>query len=194
MIVRRNFILALASIALTSVACLAPGPARAEDKPPPLAGEPAPDFKLADLAGEPVALSKLTPNGPVVLVVLRGFPGYQCPLCARQVQEFAAAHEKFRAAGAQVVFVYPGPAANLVDKAKEFVGERVLPAGMLMVVDPDYALTNAYRLRWDAPRETAYPSTFVIGSDGKVLWGKVSRTHGGRTTVAEVLAQLPAKP
>ena len=34
------------------------------------------------------------------------------------------------------------------------------------------------------------PSTFVIGSDGKVKFSKVSTGHGGRTNPDEILAKL----
>ena len=45
-------------------------------------------------------------------------------------------------------------------------------------------------LRWDAPKETAYPATFVIGRDGTIHFANVSLEHGGRTPVAEVLKAL----
>jgi hypothetical protein len=41
--------------------------------------------------------------------------------------------------------------------------------------------------------ETAYPSTFVIGTDGKVRFAKFSGTHGGRASVEEVMSALEAK-
>lgn len=47
-----------------------------------------------------------------------------------------------------------------------------------------------YGLRWDAPDETAYPSTFVIDETRSVRFAKVSRTHGGRTKAAAVLAEV----
>jgi cytochrome oxidase Cu insertion factor (SCO1/SenC/PrrC family) len=50
---------------------------RQEAGGPPMIGEPAPDFTLESLSGEKVQLSKVNEQGPVVLVVLRGFPGYQ---------------------------------------------------------------------------------------------------------------------
>ena len=63
-------------------------------------------------------------------------------------------------------------------------------AARALATDPDYALTNLYGLRWDAPGETAYPATFVIGADGKVRYAKVSRSHGDRAPTAEVLKAL----
>lgn len=55
---------------------------------PPAVGDEAKDFKLKDLAGEAVQLHELTQDGPVV-VVLRGCPGYQCPVCSAQVGKFS---------------------------------------------------------------------------------------------------------
>jgi hypothetical protein len=51
-----------------------------------------------------------------------------------------------------------------------------------------------YGLRWDAPKETAYPATFLIDGKGAVFFVKIVREHGGRTTAAEVLDALPKAP
>lgn len=164
--------------------------AAAEESNPPAVGDAAPALELAALDGETVKLSELTDEGPVVLLVLRGFPGYQCPLCRKQTVAFMRQAEAFREAGASVVMVYPGDVNDLSVKALEFLGNQKLPAGFQMVLDPDYKFTNAWGLRWDAPKETAYPSTFVIGKDGKVAYAKVSKSHGGRTNPDEVLKAL----
>jgi peroxiredoxin Q/BCP len=89
-----------------------------------------------------------------------------------------------------VVMVYPGPSDNVQVKAKEFVTGKNLPQHFELLIDPDYVFTNAYNLRWDAPNETAYPSTFVIDRNGLITFAKISKSHGGRTTAAEVLAAL----
>lgn len=155
---------------------------------PPAIGEKAPDFALKNLEGKSVRLSDKTSKGQVVLIVLRGFPGYQCPLCNRQVKEFASRAAEFE--GKNVLLVYPGPGEKLNEKATEFVMDKNLPANIEMVLDPDYKFTNQYGLRWDAPQETAYPSTFLIDAKGMVFYTKISKTHGGRTTVEEVLMEL----
>jgi peroxiredoxin len=159
---------------------------------PPKVGEAAPDFELADLDGKAVSLKKLAAEKPVVLVVLRGWPGYQCPLCSRQVGEFLAKKAELDKHGAAVVLVYPGPADSLADHAKEFEeqGKWDLPANFHYVTDPDYKFTNAWGLRWEATRETAYPSTFVIGKDQKIKFAKTSTTHGDRAAAATVLEEL----
>lgn len=161
-----------------------------DQKSPPQVSETAPDFQLKTPEGKPVSLTNLRNDGPVVVVVLRGFPGYQCPLCTRQVGSLLKAAGDFSAASANVVFVYPGPAGQLDAKAKEFMKGMKLPEPFVLVTDPGYKFTNAYGLRWDAPRETAYPSTFVIGKDGKVTFAVVSKGHAGRSKTSDVVAAV----
>lgn len=159
----------------------------------PQVGDKAADFELDSVTGAKVELSKVAAQGPVVLIVLRGFPGYQCPVCNQQVGQYLAQAEKLKAAGAQVLLVYPGPADGLAKKAQEFINDKTIPAHFQLLVDPDYAFTNAYHLRWDAAGETAYPSTFVIQKDLKVVFSKVSQEHGGRSKPEEVLKVLSKK-
>lgn len=160
---------------------------------PPQVGEAAPNFSLQSVDGQSVQLAAQLADGPLVLLVLRGYPGYQCPVCNRQVGQFLAQAHRFTAQRAKVVMVYPGPSAELQARATEFIEGKTLPKGFVLALDPDYAFTKAYHLRWEAKNETAYPSTFVIGPDGKVRFAKVSRSHGERSTPAEVLAALAEK-
>ena len=75
---------------------------------PPQIGGKAPDFSLKSLKGTAVRLSDLNARGPVVLVVLRGYPGYQCPACNQQVQNYLKNAGDFAAAGAKVLLVLSG--------------------------------------------------------------------------------------
>lgn len=155
-------------------------------------GDKAPDFTLKTLDGQNVQFSKLTDKNDVVLVVLRGWPGYQCPICDRQVHDFIAAQKGFADAKAQLVFVYPGPADDLKAHAVEFKNwkGKQWPRDYLYVLDPDYTMVNAYGLRWDAPRETAYPSTFVVDKNGVVRFEKISHSHGDRSKATDVLSEV----
>ncbi len=153
-------------------------------------GDKAPNFKLKKLDGSQFELAKNLEDGPTVLVTLRGFPGYQCPACTGQVADFVAAHEKFQAHKARVILVYPGPAANLDVKAKEFFAETKLPENFTVLLDPDYSFTNAYGLRWDAPRETAYPTTILLSEKGEVKFINISKSHGGRVPAQQIVDLL----
>ncbi len=86
--------------------------------------------------------------------------------------------------------IYPGPSGVLQEKAKEFTSDFTFPEGFYFALDPNYEMVNQYGLRWDAPKETAYPSTFVIDKNGKVVFVKVSSSHGGRADVEEVVEAL----
>jgi thioredoxin-dependent peroxiredoxin len=166
------------------------GTGTAAENQPPAVGDAAPKLELKSYDSETVKLDEAHKKGPVVVIVLRGNPGYQCPLCTRQVGQFLAAAKDFAMANATVVMVYPGPATELEVKAREFLKDTKLPDGFQLVIDPDYTFTNAWHLRWDAAKETAYPSTFVVDKAGKIRFAKISKTHGDRAPVADVIKAL----
>ena len=158
---------------------------------PPQVGDTAPDFELEAISGEKVKLSETLKQGPVVLVMLRGYPGYQCPICTMQVGQLMGKAKEFADAKANVILVYPGPADGLKAHAEEFVKGKDIPANFNLLLDPDFSFTNQYGLRWDAKNETSYPSTFVLNDAGKVLFAKISHEHGDRAKIEDVLAALP---
>ncbi len=157
----------------------------------PDVGQTAPNFMLTTPDGAKASLNEFEKKGPVVLVVLRGYPGYQCPYCTKQVQDYVENADGFSRAGATVLLIYPGPPSQLNDRAKEFVAKQnPMPAGMRLLVDPDYKVTYRYGLRWEKEHETAYPATFLIDRQGIVFFRKVSEGHGDRMTAAETLTEL----
>lgn len=161
--------------------------------PPPTVGQIAPNFELESARGERIALATLYHKSPVILIVLRGFPGYQCPFCQRQVADFMAHSKAFREAGVSVVFVYPGPPSQTGTKAAEFLDGKTFPAEFEMLIDPGYVFTNQYGLRWDAKGETAYPTTFYLERGGRIVFVKAAMRHGGRSSAAELIEMLPKK-
>jgi peroxiredoxin len=162
----------------------------AKDDGPPAVGDAAQDFELSTLDGDKIKLSTLNKEGPVVLLVMRGYPGYQCPICAKQMAEFVASAAPLAEANARVLLVYPGEAKDLEKRAAEFLRGKKLPKNFVFVTDPDYTFGNAYHLRWEAKNETVYPATFVIDAKGIVRFAKISKTHGGRASVDEVKKAL----
>ena len=128
----------------------------------------------------------------LVLAVLRGYPGYDCPFCVQQVHDFIAHGADFAAKNARVLLVYPGPPAALDQHAKAFLEKQAnLPENVVLVTDPDYKVTNLYGLRWDAPHETAYPSTLILDVKGIVVFEKVGHGHGDRLSAKDALEHLP---
>ena len=185
----RLFLLAPAFLASVAF-CGCSGIVVANDNAPPAVGDAAPKLELKNFDTGTVKLEDAIHKGPVVVMVLRGNPGYQCPLCTRQVGQFISAVKDFRSANATVIMVYPGPAAELDVKAGEFLKDTKLPEGFHLVTDPDYVFTNEWHLRWDAAKETAYPSTFVVDKEGKIRFAKISKSHGDRAPAADVIKVL----
>ena len=160
----------------------------------PAVGQIAPDFTLQTTKGQAVNLSTQTGKGTTVLIFLRGYPGYQCPFYQKQAHDFITHAADFAAKKANVLLVYPGPPADLDQHAREFLAKQAaLPSNVVLVTDPDYKATNLYSLRWDAPNETAYPTTFILDRSRKVLFQKISRSHADRTTASEILGSLPSQ-
>ena len=160
----------------------------------PAVGAKAPDFTLSTPTGKAVRMSRVQRGHDLVLVILRGFPGYQCPYCVRQVHDFIDHASEFKAKNARVLLVYPGPPADLDQHAKEFLAKQAeLPSNVFLVTDPDYTVTNQYGLRWDAPHETAYPSTFILDRKGVIVFEKISHSHGDRLSAQEALEHLSAR-
>jgi thioredoxin-dependent peroxiredoxin len=165
-------------------------PAFAENPP---VGAKAPDFTLSTPSGKTIRMLGVQQGHDLVLVVLRGFPGYQCPYCMKQVHDFVEHASGFAAKKATVLLVYPGPPADLDQHANEFLAKQLeLPSNVILVTDPDYSVTNLYGLRWDAPSETAYPSTFILDKKGMIVFEKISHTHGDRMSAQDALDHLSA--
>lgn len=164
-------------------------PARAA---PPQVGERAPEFSLISIGGETISLSDSLRDGPAAVVVLRGWPGYQCPICTKQVADLRRRANDFAAEHGRVLLIYPGPTESLKAHAAEFVGPSALPDGFTLLLDPDYTFTNAWHLRWEVGGETAYPSSFVVDRTGLIRFAKVSPSHGGRASPEELLNAIKA--
>jgi thioredoxin-dependent peroxiredoxin len=160
----------------------------------PAVGAKAPAFTLSTPTGRAVQMSRVQRGHDLVLVILRGFPGYQCPYCVRQVHDFIDHASEFEAKNTRILLVYPGPPGDLDQHAKDFLAKQTeLPSNVVLVTDPDYAVTNQYGLRWEAPHETAYPSTFILNRKGVIVFEKISHTHGDRLSAEDALEHLPAR-
>ena len=155
-------------------------------------GDKAPDFTLKALDDQPIQLSKLTADNNVVVVVLRGWPGYTCPACEAQVHDLINRAADLSKTGVKILLVYPGPANDLKKHAGDFSTSKgkALPKDFTLVLDPDSDMVKSYSLRWDAPGETSYPGTFVVDKQGVIRFIKISHGHGGRAGSGEILAAL----
>jgi peroxiredoxin len=176
------------TIVVTGLHAAANAPANAKG---PAVGDPAPDFNLPLPGGKDyLSLKDANSKGPVVVIVLRGYPGGQCPICKQQVAGLINRAPVLAKLAKKVILIYPGKAQDLDKRLSQFMGSKVLPEPFAIVSDPDMKVITEYGLRWKSPLETAYPATFVIDKNGHVKWSKVSDSHAGRASVQEIVEQL----
>jgi peroxiredoxin len=177
--------------ATLSVVAVFAATTRADETPkPPKIGDTIKEYKFQSEDKQEVSLAVLAKKGPVALVILRGFPGYQCPACTAQVAELRKHAAEFKDLGANVVLVYPGEVDNLQERAGQFLKGSKLPEPLVLVLDPKYDFIGPLGLRWDKKGETAYPSTFVLDKDRVVKSAKISKSHGDRAKAEEILVAL----
>lgn len=149
------------------------------------------DFELPIVGSKDyLRLSDQYRQGAVVVVVLRGYPGYQCPICMRHVATLANRAATLNRFATKVILIYPGDSESLKQHAENFAGKRRLPEPMVIVRDDQMATVRKWGLRWDARNETAYPASYLIDRNGRIRWKQVSTSHAGRSTVEEILKAL----
>ncbi len=142
-------------------------------------GDSAPMFSAkASLNGEEVnfSLKDALKNGPVVVYF---YPAAYTSGCDLEAKTFADNIELFKAANATVV----GVSADDIDKLNVFSADPDFCAGKFPVVSDENAeIANTFGLEMSPPRAGAIDNkgneithgflprtTFVLGSDGKVL-------------------------
>jgi peroxiredoxin len=137
-----------------------------------------------------ISLSDEYKKGGVVVIVLRGYPGYHCPICTQQLGSLANRAQTLAQETHRVILVYPGEKTSLERRAKQFTGSRRLRDPLVVVRDDGMEMVEQWGLRWNARNETAYPATYIIDRNGRVRWKKVSKTHADRSSVQEILREL----
>jgi peroxiredoxin len=139
-----------------------------ESQDHPLLGKPAPDFELPDDRGTKVSLRGTLKDAPVVLVF---YYGYHCNHCVGQLFGLNEDLRRFTEMGTQVVAVSADP-PDLTAKRFEEYGRFDFP----VLSDQDKRIAEAYGVfqpETDGKPEVKRHGTFVIDSDGTVLWCQI---------------------
>ena len=161
--------------------------------PAPPANRPAekvPEKAFVDSGGRTVRLDDWKGKATVVLVFTRGYPGYVCPLCSSYTAQLAHRYADFRAAGGEVLVVFPGAkdkVADFVRASREILeqdGPGALPFPVLL--DTDLAHPNAFGIQGDL----AKPSTYVIDRAGTTRYAFVGDQPHERPDVETLLAEV----
>lgn len=136
-----------------------------ESQPHALLGKAAPDFELPDDRGDPRSLKALLSEGPVVLVF---YYGYHCNHCVGQLFGLNEDLHRFTELGTQVVAISGDP-VDLTAKRFEEYGRF----NFSVLSDKDNQVAQqfgVFRPEAEGQPELLLHGTFVIDSDGTVLW------------------------
>ncbi len=145
-------------------------------------GEKAPSFALPDETGTVLTAEDFAGKGLVIYFYPKAFT----PGCTGESCDFRDNHERFAAAGYQIVGVSPDP----IDRLARFRAEHDLPFPLLS--DEDHAMAEAYgawgiKKNYGREYEGIIRSTFVIDGDGLIehAWYNVrAKEHVSRVSTA----------
>lgn len=117
---------------------------------PPQVGDPAPDLELLEArSGQPLRLSQLWANGPVLLLFWRHFG---CSCGRDRAERLRREHPDYVAAGATVAVIGQGePERTLV-----YASANDLPEGVVLLCDPAEAAYRGYGLLEGGPAEVLF--------------------------------------
>ncbi|MCP9622182.1 AhpC/TSA family protein [Nocardia otitidiscaviarum] len=162
-------------------------------------GDRAPDFTLPGATGAEFTLSAALRSGPVVLTFYRG---NWCPYCNLELRVLQSRIDDFRALGARLVAISPqSPDDSLSMTEKHELDFDVLSDGgnriaadygLLFTVDEairaDYLTVGADLSAgdWELP----VPATYVIGSDGTIVYAFTDGDYRQRAEPEDILTAL----
>ena len=169
-------------------------------------GDDAPDFTLKNATGKDVTLSAELKKGPVVLTWYRGGWCPYCNIALRAMQEELSA---FKEAGASLLALTP----ELPDKALSTTEKNELEFEVL--TDLNHKVAMGYGLVFELTPEVErlygqffnletfngeeagtnqlpLAATYVIGTDGKILWSFLHHDYRKRAEPKDIVAFLKA--
>lgn len=166
-------------------------------------GAQAPEFTLPDATGADVSLSSLLARGPVVLAYYRG--GW-CPYCSTELRALQTRLGDITGSGANLVAVSPQTPDNSLSTAEKLeltypvlsdVGNAVARSyGLVFTLPEDLrGVYNEFGLdvpaaNGDDTFELPLPATFVIGTDGTVVWRFADADYTKRAEPDDVITVL----
>jgi peroxiredoxin len=150
-------------------------------------GDRAPDFDLEVTLGERVRLSDFLGRSNLLLVF---HPAAFTPVCEDEALDLQENLESFRNAGTEIVFVSCDPSAARQAWKRQLGVEYTFASDFW----PHGAAAKAYGV-FNEQSGTPYRGTFLIDSEGTVMWSLV-KTSGGRREemVPESLDALQSGP
>lgn len=168
-------------------------------------GDKAPLFIATDLHDEPYSLANALKKGPVVLIFYRG---QWCPFCNMHLKALQDKLPQIYKRGASVVAVSPEKSEFLKRTAEKTGAEFILlfdegykiADAFDVTFQPGKLLRGVYNTVMRADLENAHsddserlpiPATYIIGTDGVIVWRHFDPNYIKRSKVGDILKNLP---
>jgi len=145
-----------------------------------LIGKTLPQTRFLGPSGDVLDINELRDGRGMVLLIMRGFPGYVCPFCTAQTAAVLNRAEEFEKSGVRVALVFPGPADTVpifLDAVREYRRSSELPVPILF--DPELSATNSL----GATGKLAKPTTVVLDRNGIIRYLYVGESFDDRPPV-----------
>jgi peroxiredoxin len=177
---------------------------KSEDAPRGLdKGAMAPKVELT-IDGKKIALADVYKNQKVAIIFYRGF---WCPYCNKHLSQFATRAKELEDKGVKLMAITPESQEG-VEKTKEktmanFTIVSDTDGSILKAFDVDYGVTDAYvgkvnemlkvsisKNNANGKAELPVPATYVIDTDGKIIYSHFDPNYKNRASIDDILAAL----
>ena len=168
-------------------------------------GETIKDFSAVDLHDSTFTLSEALKKGPVVVIFYRG---QWCPVCNKHLSHLQDSLQLIYEKGATVIAVSPEQSEFLKRTAEKTHASFSLlydegykisdlfdvtfkPDTMTTIMYNTLLGANLKKANTDDSQRLPIPATFIIGTDGKIVWRHFDPNYKNRSTVKEILVNIP---
>ena len=168
------------------------------------AGVMAPDFNAIDADSIDFNLYETLKSGPVVLIFYRGF---WCPYCNKHLASIQDSLKMITDKGAHVIAASPENPLYLT-KMRDKTGAK-----FRLLYDEGYKISDAYEVTYtpeakqllkyklinaqlkeshsDDSQRLPIPATYIIDTNGKIIWRQFDPDYRKRSTIKDILIHLP---
>lgn len=147
---------------------------------------PAPDFTLPDISGKKVNLSNFKDKKNVILTFYRGWVGYWCSNCKRQLVQLMKDYDKLTKYDAELVLISPSDEK----KTKEFLNilekESSSKVSFPVLIDSGHKVVELYKVTGNK----AIPSVFIIDKKGTLRFKYIGQDVSDRPTTEHLIEIL----
>ncbi|MEA1787184.1 peroxiredoxin-like family protein [Arenibacter sp. GZD96] len=168
-------------------------------------GEKVKNFQATDLHGASFDLSDTLKKGSLVLIFYRG---HWCPICNSHLKELEKNLKKIFDKGAQVVAISPEKSEFLRRTAEK------TDVSFRLLYDENYTISKLFDVHFkpstlhkvmyntmlgaklkqahsDDSEQLPIPATFILDTDGVIVWRHFNPDYKKRSSVADIVANLP---